>query len=286
MRGPSGYARNPQPANARRQGERQDVEDDIAACDPARGISLREAEAGHDSFPRPRADGGPVELERRDDEEDACVDRALRLDQDGDEKRAADGAGRVTRGKNRKAGNPPRTRHHRSNTEEQSVTSSSDHCQRDAAEKDESVTRRDESRQVVESVRVEAPDERADDLSERRDADDQERLDANRPRLENEQASEHRCRQEPEKKLTSVADVAVGPQARGHVRNRDDEGENGCAAHRRRFVLCALPVQAPAASESTAAWGIRPAVMNGSQPMAMQDEEFSEPQQERGYGIL
>jgi hypothetical protein len=55
--------------------------------------------------------------------------------------------------------------------------------EREPTEIHEPVTRRDERGQVVESVAVEAPDERADDLADRRDSDDRERLQSDRLRM-------------------------------------------------------------------------------------------------------
>ena len=69
--------------------------------------------------------------------------------------------------------------------------------------------RRHERRKVLEPVAVEAPHERADDLAERRDADDRERLEANGRRLEREERREDADREDAERQLSRVPDLLI-----------------------------------------------------------------------------
>ena len=78
-----------------RQGE--DVEDDVPARGAARRVALRDPETRDDAVPRPRPDRRAVDLEQRDDHEDARVHGPARRQQHDDEKRAADGARDVGR---------------------------------------------------------------------------------------------------------------------------------------------------------------------------------------------
>ena len=66
-----------------------------------------------------------------------------------------------------------------------------------------------ERREVLEPVAVEAPYERADDLAERRDADDRERLEANGRRLEREEHREDAGREDAERQLSRVPDLLI-----------------------------------------------------------------------------
>src|SRR5687767_837334 len=57
------------------EGERDDVEPDVAGGDAARRIPLRDARPGNRGGPFPGADRGAVQLEPGNDEEDARVHR-------------------------------------------------------------------------------------------------------------------------------------------------------------------------------------------------------------------
>ena len=90
---------SPRQAPARDERDRHHVEDHVPARCPARRIPLWDAEAGNDPLPRPGSDRRPVDLEPRDDEEDARVDGPARLEKHEDEEGAADRAGQIGRRK-------------------------------------------------------------------------------------------------------------------------------------------------------------------------------------------
>ena len=100
--------------------------------------------------------------------------------------------------------------------------------------------RRDEGRQVVQPVPVEAPDERPDDLAERREPHDGERLQPHGPGLEGDQRRQDERREHTETELASPVDV---PVCREHGNDGHDdrhERQEGQAAHRRIFVETAV----------------------------------------------
>ena len=90
---------------------------------------------------------------------------------------------------------------------------------------------RHERRKVVEAVAVETPHERSDDLPDRRDPDDGQRLQPNRPRLEHQQAGQHARREEPEHELPRVPDGAVEHENGGDPGADDGERDEREAAH-------------------------------------------------------
>jgi len=94
------------------------------------------------------------------------------------------------------------------------------------------VSRRHERRKVVEAVAVETPDERSDDLSDRRDSHDSQRLQPNRFWLERQQAGQHACRDEPERQLPRMSHRAVEHENGGNPDADDDERDEWEAAHR------------------------------------------------------
>ena len=116
------------------------------------------------------------------------------------------------------------------------------HREREAGEVDEAVSGRDECGQVVQPVRVEAPDERADDLADGRDDDDRERLDAYPARMERKERHEHAHGEDPEQELTAMADVLVDDEAAERPRGDGEERHEGEApahhAHLRRSGGC------------------------------------------------
>jgi hypothetical protein len=77
--------------------------------------------------------------------------------------------------------------------------------EREAGEVDEAVCRRHEERQVVQPVGVDAPDERAGDLAERREGNDAECLRAPLHRHARQRGREHDPRDGAEEELLRVA---------------------------------------------------------------------------------
>jgi len=73
------------------------------------------------------------------------------------------------------------------------------------------VTGWDERRQVLEPVRVEAPHERAHDLSDRRDAHDEQRQQPLLAGVDREQRRQHDARECAEGELTFDPDAALKP---------------------------------------------------------------------------
>jgi len=74
-------------------------------------------------------------------------------------------------------------------------------AQRDAAEIDEPVRGRDEERQIVEPVVVDAPDERAGHLADRREEHDADGLRPHKRGKRPQRASEHGKREHAEREL-------------------------------------------------------------------------------------
>jgi hypothetical protein len=110
---------------------------------------------------------------------------------------------------------------------------------REPGEVHEAVAGRDEGGQVLEAVRVEAPDERPDHLPHRRDPDDGECLNADRSGLEKEQRAQNRCREDAEQELLSAVDVSVEPEPGRDVHRRDGHREE--RARHRPFFARARP---------------------------------------------
>ena len=92
------------------------------------------------------------------------------------------------------------------------------------------MSRRDERRQVLEAIAIEAPDQGTDDFSERGDRDDCQRLESDCRPLKREQPDEHRCGQRSEPSLSGFPDAAVEPQA---TNGPDGDGgeDEGRTAH-------------------------------------------------------
>jgi len=86
------------------------------------------------------------------------------------------------------------------------------------------VARRNERRKVVQSIAVETPDERPDDLTDRRESDDRERLELDGTRLEDEEHGEHERGEDAERELSASLDVPVG---REHGDDGRDDGHEG-----------------------------------------------------------
>ena len=219
-------ARKPEPHH---QPDRDHVEHDVAARDAAGRVRLRELETGNRRSPRPRAERGAVELEGGDDEVDPGVHRPPRPQQHEDEERAPDRAGDVGRGQHRQPGEAPDRRCGRSDRDHDPRPAQ--RRERDAGEVDEPVPRRHVRGDVVEPVLVEAPDQRADDLADRRHAHDRERLPANGARLEREQRREHGGGEQAEDALARRVDRALQQEPARGPRDDDRERDEGKAAH-------------------------------------------------------
>jgi len=93
------------------------------------------------------------------------------------------------------------------------------------------VPRRHERWKVLESVAVDAPHERADDLAERRDADHRERLEANGGRLEREERSEDAGREDAERQLSRVPDLLIDDEPADRPGADDEERDEREALH-------------------------------------------------------
>ena len=81
--------------------------------------------------------------------------------------------------------------------------------EREAGQVDEPVRGRHEQRQVVQAVVVDAPDQRAGDLADRREADDAERLSPHLERHARERREQNDDRQPPSAKLLGIARVPI-----------------------------------------------------------------------------
>ncbi len=103
--------------------------------------------------------------------------------------------------------------------------------QGETREVDEPVPGRHERRQVLEPVAVEAPHQRADDLAQRRDPDDSERLHAHVRRLGHEECHKHSGREDAERQLARVLDVAIDDEAADGPGADDEKRDEREAAH-------------------------------------------------------
>jgi hypothetical protein len=230
----------------RDEGEGENVEDDVPTRDATRRVPLRETESRHRRLPAPRADGGAVQLETHDDHEDSCVDRPARPDEDADQERAADRAGDVGLRENRDTGDPP-GRSDRSGDEEEHPRAVCEHGrQRQTREIDEPVARRHERGKVVEPVGVETPYERADDLADRRDRNDRQRLDTHLRRMSREECSEDADREDTERKLARMSDVLVDDEPAEGPGGDGEQCDQLEAVHHRIFVDAAAGVRSNA----------------------------------------
>ena len=227
----------------REEREGENVEEDVTAGNAARRVSLRESDPGYDGLPSPRADSRAVELERDDDHEDAGVDRAARPQEDRDQKGAAIGPRGVRRREHGDAGNAPDPCDGDSGDEEPARASPDERSQGEPCEVDEPVSGRDERRQVVEAIRVHAPNERPDHLPDRCEADDGEGLQPRRLGMYRQKHHEDGRGHETENELARVPDELVDRENGddGHDDHRErDERE---AVHRRIFADASAAVR-------------------------------------------
>ena len=118
---------------------------------------------------------------------------------------------------------------------------------REAAEIDEPVRGRDEQRQVVQPVRVDAPDERADHLADRRERDDAERLRAGERGQRAERGEQHEPGQRAERELPVEADLRVDREQRREIRGARRR-RTSADAHRRYWTSCQLGVGSSSSS--------------------------------------
>ena len=165
--------------------------------------------------PAPRADRRPVELERRDDEEDARVGRRrAAAEQEDREQRGAEQPADVLPRQHRDARDAPRQHRDEGDADEQPLPARREPGERDAAEVDEPVRGWHERRQVLEPVGVEAPDDRA--ARSRRTVATATTISVCARRSgetapERDDEGEHG--DEAEQELAAEADVAVGPSS-------------------------------------------------------------------------
>jgi len=94
------------------------------------------------------------------------------------------------------------------------------------------VPRRDEGREVVEAIAVETPDERPDDLPDRRESHDRERLESDGSRLEDEEYGENERGEHAEPELSAPLDVPVGREHGDDGRDDRHEGQERKTKHR------------------------------------------------------
>ena len=91
--------------------------------------------------------------------------------------------------------------------------------------------RRHERRKVLQPVPVQAPHERADDLTESRDSDDCERLETDGRRLEGEEHREDADREQSERQLSRVTDLPIDDEPTDGPGSDDEERDERKAAH-------------------------------------------------------
>jgi len=106
------------------------------------------------------------------------------------------------------------------------------------------VPRGHEGRKVLEPVRVDAPDDRADHLAAGRNEDDGERLQPHRSRLEREERGEDARREHAEAELARSPKVLIEPESAGRPDCDDGERDGGQTAHPCIFVDRAVAVHA------------------------------------------
>ena len=106
---------------------------------------------------------------------------------------------------------------------------------------------RDEERQVVQPVAVDAPEERARHLARGRERDDGERLRACERRQRPQRGEEQEPAEPAEHELSAQSDVRVDGQQRRKVRGSDGgiPARNG---HRRYWTSCQLGVGSSSSS--------------------------------------
>ena len=202
----------------RRDQQRHHVEPDVAGGDARRRVAVRDAEVRDLGRPAPGADRRAVELERGDDEEDAGVDRAARerqkkISSSGIAERAGDVAARDRH----QAEHAPGHRRGRRRRDDEARVPLQRERERDAGQEDEPVRGRHEHRQVVQPVGVEAPDQRAGHLADRREDDHAERLRPPLNRDARQPGDEHDPGQPAERELLRVGRVVVDREQRREV---------------------------------------------------------------------
>ena len=97
----------------------------------------------------------------------------------------------------------------------------------DPGQIDDPVGRRDEERQIVQAVAVDAPEQRPGRLPDRRERDHAERLRSAVERHLRERRDEHGPRDDAERKLLGVVGEVVERQQRRKVRGAEDD-RYGC----------------------------------------------------------
>ena len=191
-----------------RDEQRHHVEPDVTARDAARRVPVGDPEPGQRRRPAPRPDRRPVQLERGDRDEDARVRRPPpRAPEEDEQERHADRAGNVRARQNGQPGDSPTGGTDGGDPDERPLRERP--RERQPAEVDEPVRGRDEERQVVEAVVVDAPDERAGHLSDRCERDDAERLRARERHERYERRGEDGERHDAEPDLGVAADLRV-----------------------------------------------------------------------------
>jgi len=93
------------------------------------------------------------------------------------------------------------------------------------------VAGRHERREILEAIRVHTPEDRPDQLAERRDPDDCEGLHPDGRRMQCQESQEDARREDAERELTGPADLLVRQQAAGRPACDHDDRNDGKAAH-------------------------------------------------------
>jgi hypothetical protein len=169
--------------------------------------------------PAPGPDRCPVQLEARDNEEHGGVDRAVApAPEEEEEKGHTDRARDVPTRQHGQPEQAPRRRGGRGRDHQDARVAGERGREREAGQVDEAVRGRDEEREVVQPVGVDAPDQRTGHLAERREDDDAERLCAPLSRYAEHHHRQHRPRQRAEEELFGVGGVAVEREQRCQIR--------------------------------------------------------------------
>ena len=182
---------------------------------------------------------------------------AARPDEYPDQECAADGARDVRRGQHRDTGYPPGQSDGTGGGEGGCHACREERCQRETREVDGPWPGGTNAGRFSEPVAIETPHQLADDLAQRRDSDDGERLHAHFRRLEHEECREDSGRQDAERELARVLHVPIdhetadGPGADDEKR---DEREAAHRSHLRRCIGEGSRIGSPQSSQEALSW--------------------------------
>lgn len=216
--------------------DRRHLEEDVPARRAARRIALWNAEPGDDRVPAPGAEGGAVQLQQADDDEDPRIHRAPRRDQGQREHRTADSPRDVRDRQDGDAGQSPADHRSGRRPDEPVSARARDVGQGEASEVDEAVSRRNERGKVVEAVVVDAPDDRRDDLAARCDAHDEDRHHADRGWMDREQACEDARSEHAERQLRHGVAATLDPESDHRPRSDHSQRDPRAPRHQPFFA--------------------------------------------------